>query len=80
MRRNAPPAKPLLHTIRIPALVANARNDPFVPAASLPRQGEAGSHVTLWQPAEGGHVGFPGGGWPGHMMALPDRVMGWLRG
>jgi uncharacterized protein len=73
-------AKPHLQRIRIPALVLNARNDPFVPAASLPRQGEAGSHVTLWQPAEGGHVGFPGGGWPGHMMALPDRVMGWLRG
>ena len=29
-------AKPLLDTIRLPALVLNARNDPFVPASSLP--------------------------------------------
>ena len=52
-------AKPHLHAIRIPALVLNARNDPFVPAASLPRPDEVGTHVTLWQPAHGGHVGFP---------------------
>ena len=35
-------AKPHLHRIRIPALVLNARNDPFVPAASLPRPHEVG--------------------------------------
>ena len=40
-------AKPHLHRIRIPALVLNALNDPFVPAASLPRPHEAGPCVTL---------------------------------
>ena len=30
-------AKPHLARIRVPALVLNARNDPFVPAACLPR-------------------------------------------
>jgi predicted alpha/beta-fold hydrolase len=71
-------AKPHLQRIRIPALVLNARNDPFVPAASLPRPGEVGRRVTLWQPAHGGHVGFPGGLPPGHVFTLPERVMGWV--
>jgi len=71
-------AKPHLHRIRIPALVLNARNDPFVPGASLPTAHEVGRHVTLWQPEHGGHVGFPAGRWPGHVMALPDEVMGWI--
>ncbi|MEW6099553.1 MAG: alpha/beta fold hydrolase [Pseudomonadota bacterium] len=71
-------SKPHLHLIRVPALVLNALNDPFVPAASLPRPHEAGRCVTLWQPPHGGHVGFPGGGWPGHVMTLPQEVLGWL--
>ena len=66
--------------IRIPALVLNARNDPFVPAASLPAAGSVGAHVTLWQPAHGGHVGFPGGRWPGHVHTMPERVIDWLAG
>ncbi len=71
-------AKPHLHAIRIPALVVNATNDPFVPAASLPRADETGDHVTLWQPAHGGHVGFPLGRPPGHVRAMPERVGQWL--
>jgi len=71
-------AQPHLAQIRIPALVLNARNDPFVPGASLPQVGEVGTHVTLWQPAHGGHVGFPSGRFPGHVMGLPDRVMAWM--
>jgi len=71
-------AKPHLHRIRIPALVLNARNDPFVPARSLPQAHEVGDRVTLWQPAHGGHAGFPAGSWPGHVHTLPDAVMGWL--
>jgi len=71
-------AKQHLHQIRIPALVVNARNDPFVPAWSLPRQRDVGSHVTLWQPAHGGHVGFPQGPIPGHVRSMPDAVGGWL--
>jgi len=70
-------AKPHLARIRIPALVLNARNDPFVPAASLPLKVE-GRHVTLWKPAHGGHVGFPAGGYPGHTLAMPAAVCGWL--
>ncbi|MES2784035.1 MAG: alpha/beta fold hydrolase [Pseudomonadota bacterium] len=71
-------AKPHLHRIRIPALCLNASNDPFVPANSLPRPGEVGANVTLWQPEEGGHVGFPDGSLPGHVRTMPDQVGGWL--
>ena len=67
-----------LDRIRIPALVLNARNDPFLPASALPRPGEVGPCVTLWQPAHGGHVGFAEGRWPGHVKTLPERVAGWL--
>ena len=72
-------AKPHLHRIRIPALVLNARNDPFVPASCLPAPQEVGTHVTLWHPAHGGHVGFPSGRFPGHVHALPQGVMAWMK-
>ncbi len=72
-------AKPRLKEVRIPALVLNARNDPFIPAACLPTGDEVGSYVTLWQPAHGGHVGFPGGPPPGHVLTLPQAVMNWMR-
>ncbi|NKE68243.1 alpha/beta hydrolase [Ramlibacter sp. RBP-2] len=71
-------AKPHLNRIRIPALALNARNDPFVPAVSLPKADEVGEDVTLWQPAAGGHVGFPSGPFPGHVRAMPAQVGGWL--
>lgn len=71
-------AKPHLHRIRIPALAVNARNDPFVPASSLPRASDVGPCVTLWQPRHGGHVGFARGRLPGHVRAMPDTVGNWL--
>ena len=75
-------AKPVLQNIRVPALALNARNDPFVPAFSRPGALESGSHVTLWQPAQGGHVGFPVSsgllGVPGHVCAMPQAVGHWL--
>ncbi|MBB1074820.1 alpha/beta fold hydrolase [Rhodoferax sp. 4810] len=71
-------AKPQLASIRVPTLVVNARNDPFVPASSLPKASNVGSSVTLWQPGGGGHVGFAGGRPPGHLRSLPEQVGGWL--
>ncbi len=72
-------AKPHLGRIRIPTLIVNALNDPFVPAGSLPQPGQVGAHVTLWHPAHGGHVGFPTGRWPAHVMGMPDAVGDWLQ-
>ncbi len=68
-----------LHHLRLPSLVLNARNDPFVPAQSLPRPFSLGrAPVTLWQPQAGGHVGFPTGGWPSNALGLPASVCLWL--
>jgi len=75
---NRASAKPHLARVRIPTLVLNAHNDPFVPGASLPAAADVGRFVTLWQPADGGHVGFPGGAFPGHLMTLPSGVLSWL--
>jgi predicted alpha/beta-fold hydrolase len=72
-------ARSQLARVRIPALVLNARNDPFVPASSLPLPAEVGRDVTLWQPRHGGHVGFVhGGAPPGDVMAMPIAVADWL--
>ena len=73
-------AKPRLAEVSIPALVLNARNDPFVPMDSLPGPQDVGRHVTLWQPRHGGHVGFASGAWPGDVRGLPRAVMGWMQG
>jgi uncharacterized protein len=71
-------AKPRMADIQIPALALNARNDPFMPASSLPQLGHVGKHVTLWQPEQGGHVGFPSGAFPSHVHAMPQAVGQWL--
>lgn len=71
-------AKPHLSRIRVPALLVNALNDPFVPASSLPKAHEVGAHVTLWQPRHGGHVGFAQGRPPGQLQTLPQAVGQWL--
>ena len=53
---------PWLAGIRIPTLVINARNDPFMPEAALDAIGEVPPNVVLEFPRSGGHAGFPGRG------------------
>lgn len=67
-------SKPLLRDIRVPTLILNARNDPFVPAPSLPGSAECSSDVLLHQPAQGGHAMFVTGRFPGHLRWLPERL------
>lgn len=71
-------AKPHMGRIAIPALALNALNDPFVPASSLPQAADVSRHVTLWQPAYGGHVGFPAANYPAHVRAMPEAVAAFL--
>lgn len=68
-------SKPWLAHIRIPTLVLNARNDPFLPARYLPTPAELGASVILETPAGGGHVGFVSGGFPGNLDWLPQRLL-----
>jgi len=64
-----------LRHIGIPTLVLNALNDPFIPAASLPRQDEVAPHVLLEQPKTGGHAGFLSAPFPGDLGWLPRRLV-----
>lgn len=56
-------SSPWLEHIRVPTLVLNALNDPFLPHAPLAAAvRRASPHVVLEFPATGGHAGFPGRG------------------
>ena len=68
-------AKPWLSGIKVPTLVLNARNDPFVPMESLPSPADTSADVLLEQPDEGGHAGFLTGAFPGHVDWLPRRLL-----
>lgn len=66
--------KPWLQGVCIPYLVLNARNDPFVPESSLPQPHDVSAAVELEQPAEGGHIGFARGPWPGRIDFIAERL------
>jgi hypothetical protein len=68
-------AKPWLRGIEVPALVLNARNDPFLPASALPAPHETAASVLLEQPPDGGHAGFVSGRFPGSLAWLPQRIL-----
>jgi len=67
-----------LKKIRVPTLVINARNDPFLPEGALPSASEVSDSVTLDFPRDGGHVGFVSGKLPGHLEWLPRRTIGFF--
>ncbi len=71
-------SKPLLGAIRVPTLLVNARNDPFMPGSVLPTRDEVSERVTLDFPETGGHVGFVTGPFPGGLGWLPRRVLEFL--
>jgi hypothetical protein len=64
-----------LRGIRVPTLVLNALNDPFLPARALATRDEVSGCVTLEYPREGGHVGFITGPFPGRFDWLPRRLL-----
>ena len=67
-------SKPVLEQIRVPTLLVNARNDPFLPANALPIPSEVSAAVTLELPDLGGHVGFVVGAFPGSLDWLRQRI------
>lgn len=68
-------SKPWLSAIRVPTLVLNARNDPFIPASSLPAACDVSRDIVLEQPRAGGHAGFASGPFPGNVGWLPQRLL-----
>jgi predicted alpha/beta-fold hydrolase len=70
---------PFLGGIRVPTLLLNARNDPFLPAHALLAAARAASpDVLLEFPDSGGHVGFMTGPFPGRHGWLPQRLFRFL--
>ena len=68
-------SKPWLRSVAVPTLVLNAKNDPFVPGASLPGPSEVARAVVLEQPETGGHAGFLASPFPGRSSWLPGRLV-----
>jgi len=68
-------SKQFLPHIRVPTLVINAHNDPFMPASVLPGKGEVSTAVTLEYPDEGGHAGFIQAPFPGSLEWLPKKIV-----
>ena len=68
-------SKQFLRFVRVPTLVLNARNDPFLPEQALPAASEVSKDVELHFPADGGHVGFVSSALPGNLDWLPQRLL-----
>jgi predicted alpha/beta-fold hydrolase len=73
-------SKPFLPLVRVPTLLLNARNDPFIPAAVLPSRDEVSKNLALEFPQAGGHVGFVSGNFPGRLDWLPQRIIEFFSG
>jgi predicted alpha/beta-fold hydrolase len=70
---------PWLERIRVPTLLVNARNDPFLPEqALLAAARKAAPCVVLEFPRTGGHAGFVSGPFPGHHGWLATRLLRFL--
>lgn len=64
-------ARQYLRAIRVPTLVIQALDDPFMTPAVLPADSELSSRVVIEVSPNGGHVGFVAG-------YAPDRLRYWL--
>ena len=70
---------PWLERIRLPTLMINARNDPFLPERELiAATRRAPPNVMLEFPCTGGHAGFIAGRFPGRHTWLPQRLFEFL--
>ena len=72
-------SKPWLSRIATATLVINARNDPFLPAAALPRPAEVSAAVRCEFPDEGGHAGFVSGAFPGRIDWPAQRIISFFQ-
>jgi len=70
---------PWLGRIRVPTLLLNARNDPFLPERDLLRAArKAAPCVVLEFPRTGGHAGFLAAPFPGRRGWLPQHLFEFL--
>ena len=70
---------PWLERVRVPTLLLNARNDPFLPEHELLAAARnAARSLVLEFPRTGGHAGFLAGAFPGRHDWLPRRLLEFL--
>ncbi|TMI00964.1 MAG: alpha/beta fold hydrolase [Betaproteobacteria bacterium] len=70
---------PWLERVRVPTLLLNARNDPFLPEHDLLAAARnAARSLVLEFPRTGGHAGFLAGPFPGRHDWLPRRLIEFL--
>jgi len=70
---------PWLERVRVPTLLLNARNDPFLPEHDLLAAARnAARSLVLEFPRTGGHAGFLAGPFPGRHDWLPRRLLEFL--
>jgi hypothetical protein len=62
--------------IKVPALIVNSCNDPFVRPDFFPKISLFSASCRLEFPKEGGHCGFLLGAFPGNLGYLPMRTLG----
>lgn len=69
-----------LRHIRVPTLLIQAKDDPFMSPDVIPERNELSASVTLEAHEHGGHVGFLGGKWPWRpRFYLEERVPDFLQ-
>lgn len=64
-----------LRGIRVPTLMLQAANDPFLPPAALPDAASLPPHVRYELSPHGGHLGFVASGPPGTLDWMPSRLL-----
>jgi len=74
-------SRQFIPSIRVPTLILQARNAPFMTADTPPSPAELPDNVWLEMPTDGGHVGFVGGGTPLRAdYYLEKRIVDWFTG
>ena len=72
-------SRQFIPSIRVPTLILQARNDPFMTADTPPTPDELPDNVWLEMPPDGGHVGFVGGHVPLRARYyLEQRIVDWF--
>lgn len=73
-------SRQFLPRIRVPTLIIQARDDPFMTPDVIPEPSELSNSTRLEVFPHGGHVGFVGGAWPWRpRYYLEERVPAFLR-
>jgi uncharacterized protein len=73
-------ALPKLHRIRVPTLMIQAADDPFMTPDVLPEADQLSASITLEVTRHGGHVGFVAGSVRQPVYWLEQRLLAWLQG